>query len=185
MQFLIPVQEQVLMRLKLSTVPSNQVSKAGNELSYRLMFMESTPTHGAPVWMDDRDEVWEKLMETQQNIQKTYTPKHGKLPYKILGILEKKYPYPDTGLEEVLLYIAAWEKLLDVKVPDKDVIRVALKENPPEQLYLPEWETRYYLPKEIEDLPETERASATLKLLQQIKSSNEFLKDLSPLPEQS
>lgn len=181
-----------LLKLDLARIPKGNLAQAMDLLPRQLGSMEYTPTDLSPEWVDDQDDEWEKeVKEGPQKIVKTYTPKHEVDPdadprkFRRPWEVPAKYPYPDTGLEEVLLYIAAWEKLLDVKVPDKDVVRVALEEDPPAQLYLPKWETRYYLPKEIGDLPETERPSAVLKLLQKIKSSNEFLKSLDPLPEQS
>lgn len=173
---LLTAPEELALQLKTPGVQPERVRNALQALRTSFQKMEFTPTDLSPEWSDFQDDEWEKEMEEgPRKIKKTYTPEHA----------QAKYPFPNTGLEEALLYVAAWEKLLDVKVPDKDVIRVALEETPPAQLYLKEWETRYYLPKEIEDLPETDRKSATLKLLREIESSNEFLKNLSPLPEHS
>ena len=124
------------------------------------------------------------------NPTKSYHPKHIPLEqWNAMRVpIKLKYPFPDTGLEEILLNYAVIQKIVtESRLPDEKIVTAALKaeKNQGLGMYDEHAETRYYLPKEIKDLPETERASATLKLLQQIKSSNEFLKDLSPLPEQS
>lgn len=147
---------------------------------------EPTPSQTSPSAQDWL--IREGILEA--NPKKSYHPEHTPLEElnEAWPPLKVKYPFPDTGLEEVLLnYAVIQQQVTPARLPDKTIVSAALKieKNPIPEIYNEVMETRYYLPKEIEDLPETERASATLKLLQQIKSSNEFLKDLSPLPEQS
>ena len=178
--------------LRVSNKASWEKVRQADDLDLnKLRTMEPTPTELAPIWSDEPTDEMEEALRKGPPKGKTRHPQHRDLPYTLpkwrwSKETVVKYPFPETGLEGVLLYIAILQKLMPEEMEEvtvKDILRVAME--PPELAYEKEWDTRYYLPKEIEDLPETERPSAVLKLLQKIKSSNEFLKSLDPFPEQS
>lgn len=99
---------------------------------------------------------------------------------------EGEEPFPDTGLEHMILYaLIARELCPTVKTTDKEIAERCLTERPDRDVYNELWETRFFLPKEIEDLPKDERLGATLKLLREVKSSNVFRKALSLWHKQS
>lgn len=99
---------------------------------------------------------------------------------------EGEEPFPDTGLEHMMLYaLIARELCPTVKTTDKEIAERCLTERPDRDVYNELWETRFFLPKEIEDLPKDERLDATLKLLREVKSSNVFRKALNLWHKQS
>lgn len=99
---------------------------------------------------------------------------------------EGEEPFPDTGLEHMILYaLIARELCPTVKTTDKEIAERCLTEKPDRDVYNEPWETRFYLPKEIEELPKDERLEATLKLLREVKSSSVFRKALNLWHKQS
>lgn len=99
---------------------------------------------------------------------------------------EGEEPFPDTGLEHMILYaLIARELCPTVKTTDKEIAERCLTEKPDRDVYNEPWETRFYLPKEIEELPKDKRLEATLKLLQKVKSSSVFRKALNLWHKQS
>ena len=99
---------------------------------------------------------------------------------------EGEEPFPDTGLEHMILYaLIARELCPTVKTTDKEIAERCLTEKPDRDVYNELWETRFFLPKEVEDLPKDERLDATLKLLQKVKSSSVFRKALNLWHKQS
>ena len=175
------------MLLNLSKKASLDKTSWADALNHnKLRAMVPTPTELAPIWSAELTGEMEDAFRKGFPKEKTRHPQHRTLPYTIsrwrwIKETVVKYPFPETGLEGVLLYVTILQKLMSEEmmgVTDKDILRVAMA--PPNLAYEKDWDTRYYLHKEIEDLPEMERLSAVLKLPQEIKFSNEFLKSLCP-----
>ena len=176
---------QLLLIANLS-LPDKRESAAVSDALFKLgLLTEPTRSQTSPTMR--QMSIEEGILEP--NPKKSYRPKHHSLEkWNAMTPIKLKYLFPDTGLEEVLLNYAVIQKIVtEARLPNEKIVTAALKaeKNQILGLYDEHAETRYYLPKEIEDLPETERPSAVLKLLQKIKSSNEFLKSLDPFPEQS
>lgn len=108
--------------------------------------------------------------------EKTYYPEHSEYWTK-----EGYLPFPETGLEHCLLFMLVARKAAESEATDERLVQMALKTTPDEDIYNEELESRHYLPKEIEELPESKRPEAVLKLLHEIESSTPYLKDLDQL----
>lgn len=147
-------------------------------------------TTGAEMTSTLEGKLWDlrKAFPTLTRLNETFSELIGpmKKGVKTYNPFPKEPKFPKTGIEEVLTYLAVIQLDQPKALTDKEAVGKALdQEGPiPTWLYNEKVENRYYLPKEIEDLPEKDRPDAVLKLLQQIKSSSALLKNLNLLPEQ-
>ena len=141
-----------------------------------------TPTLKRKIW--DIREAFPTLTQVNENFSELIGPMDKET--KTYNPFPKDPNLPKTGIEEVLTYLAVIQLDQPEALTDKEAVAKALdQERPiPTWLYNEKVENRHYLPKEIKDLPETDRPAAVLKLLQQIKSSSPLLKSLGLLPEQ-